>query len=94
MRFKFDRLKSQALRRDRRRGVGFEEAQALWYGPHCFEPRCDDPEQWRAIGWIEARLFSVIYEEREDSLGPYLHLVTLWPATAEERRIYEENVQI
>ena len=51
----------------------------------------DVPEQFRAIGWVGERLYSVIFEIREDAEGEFLHLVTLWKATSEERKLYEEN---
>jgi hypothetical protein len=38
------------------------------------------------------QIFSVIYELREDERGEYYHLVTLWRATAQEERLYEESV--
>jgi uncharacterized DUF497 family protein len=44
--------------------------------------------QHRAIGWVGDRLYSVIFEIREDAEG---HLVTLWKATVAERKLYEEN---
>jgi hypothetical protein len=37
------------------------------------------------------RLYSVIFEVREDEEGEFYHLVTLWKATREERTLYEEN---
>jgi hypothetical protein len=37
------------------------------------------------------RLYSVIFEAREDEEGEILHLVTLWRSTKEEIRLYEEN---
>jgi uncharacterized DUF497 family protein len=49
------------------------------------------PEQWRAIGWVKERLYTVIYEERVDQEGEYIHLVTLWKSTREERMLYEKN---
>ena len=47
--------------------------------------------QWIAIGWVQARLYSVVFEERSDEEGDYYHLVTLWRSTATERNLYEEN---
>lgn len=91
MRFKFDGRKSAQCRRNPRRGIGFEEAQKLWGQPYYLDQRSENPEQWRAIGWVGNRLFSVIYEERADEFGEYLHLVTLWQSTQEEQRLYEEN---
>ena len=92
MRFKFDRRKSEHLRVNPRRGIGFEEVQEIWNHP-CYEDRrSDDPEQYRAIGWVQERLYSVIYEVREDEEGEYYHLVTLWKSTTQEEKIYEESV--
>lgn len=90
MRFKYDKRKSEALRRNPARGIGFEEVQIVWDHPYYLDRRSDLPEQWRAIGWVDGRLFTVIYEERSDHQGEYLHLVTLWKSTKEERRLYEK----
>ncbi len=91
MRFKFDRNKSHKLRRNPARGIGFEEAQRIWESPYYLDQRSDFPEQWRAIGWVGDRLYSVIYEERRDREGDYIHLVTLWKSTKEERKLYETH---
>jgi uncharacterized DUF497 family protein len=91
MRFGFDKRKSAECRNNSRRGIGFEEVQQIWEKPYYLDQRSEDPEQWRAIGWVGGRLFSVIYEERADKFGEYLHLVTLWQSTKEERRLYEKK---
>lgn len=91
MRFSFDVKKSTTLRANPRRGIGFEEAQELFSLPYWFEQRSDHPIQYRAIGWVRGALYSVICEIREDDEGELIHLVTLWRATKEEVRIYEEN---
>jgi hypothetical protein len=49
------------------------------------------PEQYRAIGWAKARLYTVIFEIREDDEGEYYHLITLWRSTTEEQQLYEEH---
>jgi hypothetical protein len=49
------------------------------------------PEQYRAIGWVDERLYTLIFEVREDEEGELYHLVTLWRATREERTLYEEH---
>lgn len=59
--------------------------------PYYQDQRSDLPEQYRAIGWVGERLFSVIFEVREDKNGELYHLVTLWRSTREEQRLYEEN---
>ena len=91
MRFTFDPRKSAQLRANPRRGVGFEEAQALFSRPWWLDRRSDVPEQYVAIGWVRDRLYSVIFEIREDEDGEIFHLVTLWKSTKEDIRLYEEN---
>lgn len=91
MRFQFDKRKSHRLRSNRKRGIGFEEAQEIFEHPYYLDQRVDQPEQNRAIGWVGDRLFSLIFESRHDENGEYLHLVTLWRATKEEQSLYEEH---
>ena len=69
-----------------RRGIGFEEAQELFSQPYWLDQRSDVPEQYIAIGWVGNRLYSVIFEVREDEEGELLHLVMLWRSTREEIR--------
>ena len=92
MRFKFDKKKSAALRRNPKRGIGFEEAQEIFHHPYYLDQRTDLSEQFRVIGWVGGRLFSVIVEIREDKGGEYCHLVTLWKATKEEQKLYETHL--
>ncbi|HEY6348256.1 MAG TPA: BrnT family toxin [Candidatus Angelobacter sp.] len=91
MRFHFDVRKSRQLRENPRRGIGFEEAQEIFSHPYYLDQRLEIPEQHRAIGWVGGRLYSLIFEVREDRQGQYYHLVTLWKAIKEERELYEEN---
>jgi uncharacterized DUF497 family protein len=91
MRFRFDARKSKRLRANPRRGIGFEEAQELFSHPYWLDQRSDVPEQYLAIGWVGDRMYSVIFEIREDHEGEILHLITLWRSTKEEIRLYEEN---
>ena len=53
--------------------------------------RSDSPEQFIAIGWVRVRLYSIVFEAREDESGEVLHLVTLWRSTREEIHLYEAN---
>jgi uncharacterized DUF497 family protein len=89
MRFKYNKAKSARLRATR--GVGFDGVQEIWTHPYYLDQRREMPEQWRAIGWVGGRLYSVIFEERVDAVGEYIHLVTLWRATKEEEALYEQN---
>ena len=91
MRFHFDPRKSQRLRENPQRGIGFEEAQELFTRPYYQDQRSDLPEQYRAIGWVGDKLYSLIFEVREDNEGELYHLVTLWKSTREEEELYAEN---
>ena len=90
MRFKYDSRKSKKLKADPRRRIVFSEAKEIWTHPHYVDCRSDDPEQLCAIGWAQGKLYSVIYEVREDDKGEYYHLVTLWRSTKQEEKLYEE----
>jgi hypothetical protein len=37
------------------------------------------------------RLYAVILEMRNDEVGEFYHLVTLWKATRQEQELYEEH---
>jgi uncharacterized DUF497 family protein len=89
MRFRFDPRKSKKLRSTR--GIGFEEAQEILTRPYYLDQRTDSPEQYRAIGWVGARMYSLIFEVHEDIEREYYRLITLWRSTNEERNLYEEN---
>ena len=88
MRFRFDTAKSRLLRSNPKRGIGFDEAEDLFALPYYSDQRSGLPEQFRAIGWVNGNLYSVIYEVREDAEGEFYWLVTLWKATDEERQLY------
>jgi uncharacterized DUF497 family protein len=89
-RFRFDRKKSETVKR--KHGVSLEEAQEIFDQAYIVDQKNDDPEQWRAIGWCDGRLCSVIYEIRSDTGGEYFRLITAWIATSEETQKYAENV--
>lgn len=91
MRFDFDPKKSTRLRANPARGIGFEEVQEIFTHPFYLDSRTDVPEQFRAIGWVGERLYTVVFEMRVDEQGEYYHLVTLWKATRQEEQLYEEN---
>lgn len=62
MRFRFDAGKSRQLRSNPKRGIGFEEAREIFSRPYYLDQRTDAPEQFRAIGWVGDRLYSLIFE--------------------------------
>lgn len=79
------------MRNNPKRGIGFEEAQNIFSHPYYLDQRSDIPEQYRAIGWVGERLYTLIFEPREDEHGEYYHLVTLWKSTRQEQDLYEEH---
>jgi uncharacterized DUF497 family protein len=91
MRFQFDERKSARLRANPKRGIGFEEAQEIFSHPYYLDQRSALPEQYRAIGWVSAQLYTLIFEMREDEEGEYYHFVTLWRSTKQEQQLYEQN---
>ena len=91
MRFHFDPRKSQRLRENPHRGIGFEEAQKVFDRPYYLDQCSDVSEQYRAIGRVGERLSSLVFEMREDNEGEFYHLVTLWKSTREEKELYAEN---
>jgi uncharacterized DUF497 family protein len=90
MRFGFDRDKSWDVKR--KHGVSLKEAEEIFDQVYLVDQKSDDPEQFRAIGWCQGRLGSVVFEIRHDSEGEYCHLITAWKATKEEEQTYAENV--
>ena len=92
MRFKFDHKKSAKLRRNPNRRIGFEEAERIFQQQYYLDTRLDNPKQFRAIGVVNERLYSLVFEIRQDEVGEYYHLITLWQATREEQMLYEENL--
>jgi hypothetical protein len=68
-----------------------KEAQEIFSHPYYLDQRSDVPEQYRAIGWVGDRLFTMIFEVRDDAEGEFYHLVTLWRSTPQEQQLYEEH---
>jgi uncharacterized DUF497 family protein len=91
MRFQFDERKSARLRANPKRGIGLEEAREIFSHPYYLDQRSDSPEQYRAIGWVAAKLYTLIFEMREDKEGEYYRFVTLWRSTRQEQQLYEQN---
>jgi len=91
VRFNYDEKKSAQLRKNPSRGIGFEEAREIFSHHYYLDQRSDLPEQYRAFGWAQGHLYSLIFEIREDNSGEYCHLITLWKATKQERKVYEKN---
>jgi uncharacterized DUF497 family protein len=91
MRFDFDERKSKRLRENPKRAIGFEEAREIFRNPYYLDQRSDLLDQYRAIGWVSGRLYSLIFEIREDGEGEYYHLVTLWKASKQDQELYDDH---
>ncbi len=92
MRFSWDFAKDELLRKNKSRGcVGFDEVLSMYLRPVVELLRSDDPEQFIAIGWVNATLYSLIFEEREDEIGVFRHLITFWPSSKLEENLYVER---
>ena len=91
MRFKWDKNKNKALINDSRRSLSFERVQRLFDLPYFLDQKNDDPEQFRAIGFVDGNMITLIFELREDDAGGFYHFVTYWPSTKAERKLYEKS---
>jgi uncharacterized DUF497 family protein len=89
MRFQFDEDKSRRVQK--KHGVSLEEAREIFDQVHIIDRKNDDPEQFRAIGWCQDRLCSVIFEIRRDHEGEYYRLITAWRATKQEEDVYADQ---
>jgi uncharacterized DUF497 family protein len=90
MRIQYDASKNLEVLR--KHGVSLEQAREIFDQTYIVDAKNDDPEQFRAIGWSQGRICSVIFEVRQDSRGEYYHLVTAWKATKEEVKAYAKQV--
>jgi uncharacterized DUF497 family protein len=88
MRFDWDNDKSQQLQQTR--GYSLGEVSIVLAGRYVEQMKCDDPEQFIAIGYLGNSLLSIIYEIRYDNEGEYVWLITYWQSTSRERAIYEQ----
>ena len=90
MNFDWDDRKSRLLKR--KRGFSFEEVVRIFEGVTVEGVKRDNPRQWFAIGFLQGRLLTVIYEEIENEEGRYIWLVTYWSSTRAERKFFEQNI--
>jgi uncharacterized DUF497 family protein len=90
MRILWDRKKSQALKANPERRTSFEEAKILLQDDERTLGgglKSYDPEQHYAIGFAaNSALISLVYEFRNDDLGVYIWLITLWKTTNAEKK--------
>ena len=90
--FEWDDIKDAFKRRQF--GFGFQEVVAMFDAPCSYRPNDFYPEQCRVTGFVPTAgdLFTVAYEERFDAENTaYVHLITFWRASPEERKAYEKD---
>jgi hypothetical protein len=87
MRFEYDAEKS--AENNRKHGIDFEEAQALWTDPALVEipARTTDEPRWLLIGKIGGKCWSAVVTWR----GENLRLISVRRSREEERNIYESE---
>ena len=86
----WDEDKSQLLKKTR--GLSLEEvSKLLQTSNYVLIRKNDTPEQWLAIGFVDGRLISLVYEERFEDEQEYIRLITYWDSTKREREIYERK---
>ncbi len=91
MRCRWDTAKDRKLRADPKRGFGLEVMAEIFNHPYYHDQKSDDPEQYRAIGFVGGQLMTLIFEQREDEHGEYYHFITYWRSTKAERGLYEKG---
>ncbi len=89
MRFDWDQTKNKLLVKNR--NIDFNDVGEVFERGYHLSQKNDDPEQWRAIGWVKGSLVSLIYEERVDKEGLYFWFVTAWKSTNAERILFNES---
>ncbi len=85
------RTKEQAVEREPQAWNWLRGGTGDLFAPYYLDHRSDLPGQYRAVGWVGERLYTLIFEVREDREGEYYRLVTLWKATKEEQQLYEKH---
>jgi uncharacterized DUF497 family protein len=87
MRFEYDPAKSAANKR--KRGIDFEEAQALWTDPALVEipVRTSDEPRWLLIGKIAEKHWSAVVTRRNENI----RLISVRRSREEEVTIYESE---
>ena len=90
MRIQWDEAKRQQVLTER--DIDFTRLNDLLYKPYIEDPRSEQPEQYRIVGFSGGTLTTFIVEYRVDEVGDYIWVVTAWKSTKQERKSYEETV--
>lgn len=92
MKFEWD--DDKAARNEASHGVSFESARWVFTDPFAVEDydeaHSTAEDRFQRIGMAQGRLVTVIYAMRSaDTEEETYRLISAWPATTEERRLYE-----
>ena len=91
MNFEWDEEKSEANRKNPKRGFAFDEVMPVFLDPFRFtflDNRFEyGEERWSTFGEIEGRLFNVVYTMR----GDVIRIISARKANQRERRRYDAN---
>jgi hypothetical protein len=71
----------------------YDVAQAIFANEYVVYQHRDYPQQSRAIGPVERQLMTLVYEFIEDDFGAFVKLITYWPASGIEAKLYDREVQ-
>lgn len=89
MRVTWDPAKSEKLKKER--GFSFDDALEIFKRAYVIQHKNDDPEQYKAIGFANGQLITLIVEVRHDHIGEHERFVTLWESTKSEKKTYAQN---
>ena len=87
VRFDWDEAKNQLL--IKKRGYSFLEVAQMFSQP--YYERVNEgyvPEQFKVTGWVDNKIYTLIYEQIFDGEQEVYFLRTYWPASKEEYKGY------
>lgn len=95
MRFEWDEKKATA--NETKHGVRFEDARWAFADPFGLDDydksHSDGETRFRRIGIVEGKLITVVYTMRHVEKEEVYRLISAWPATIRERKIYAEGTE-
>ena len=89
--FDWDDEKSEL--NQRKRGYSHAEVSKIFLAPHFTTRKNDEPEQWIAVGPLDGKLITIVYEDREDEAGEFTWIVTYWYSDGAEEQAYANSTQ-
>ena len=90
--FHWDDEKSDLLEQTRGFSL-YAVAEAIFSNEYVDYQHRSYPEQSRAIGNVEGTLITLVYEFVEDDFGSFVKLITYWPASNLEAKLYHQEME-